>query len=117
MQRDDPAIHWLLNSSDPSVRYFTLIDLLDQSTRSREVQAARDQILDGPRVKALLAGQHIGKQKSKDSFGIHPGGFGVHPYKKWDGAHWRLVSLVELGFPAHESRAVSRAIVDRVAVA
>ena len=25
------------------------------------------------------------------------GGFGVHPYSKWKGAHWRLVSLVELG--------------------
>ncbi len=73
------------------------------------MKAARDQILDGPRVKALLAGQHIGKQKSKDSFGIHPGGFGVHPYKKWDGAHWRLVSLVELGIPAHEPRAVAAA--------
>lgn len=25
------------------------------------------------------------------------GGFGVHPYSKWKGAHWRLVSLAELG--------------------
>ena len=27
------------------------------------------------------------------------GGFGVHPYAKWRGAHWRLVSLIELGLP------------------
>jgi hypothetical protein len=27
------------------------------------------------------------------------GGFGVHPYRKWTGSHWRLVSLVELGVP------------------
>src|SRR5690349_1363248 len=27
------------------------------------------------------------------------GGFGLHPYSKWKGAHWRLVSLVELGIP------------------
>ena len=27
------------------------------------------------------------------------GGFGVHPYTKWTGSHWRLVSLVELGIP------------------
>jgi len=25
------------------------------------------------------------------------GSFGVHPYSKWTGSHWRLVSLVELG--------------------
>jgi hypothetical protein len=28
------------------------------------------------------------------------GSFGVHPYRKWIGGHWRLVSLVELGLPA-----------------
>ena len=66
MKRDDPAIRWLLDSSDPSVRYFTLVDLLDKSNRSREVKAARDQILAGPRVQALLAGQHSGKQKSPE---------------------------------------------------
>jgi hypothetical protein len=27
------------------------------------------------------------------------GGFGVHPYSKWKGSHWRLVSLTELGVP------------------
>jgi hypothetical protein len=35
-------------------------------------------------VTALLPGQR------------GDGGFGVHPYRKWTGAHWRLVSLVEL---------------------
>jgi len=33
------------------------------------------------------------------------GGFGVHPYSKWTGAHWRLVSLVELGVPATDAKA------------
>jgi hypothetical protein len=36
-------------------------------------------------ISGLLSGQHA------------DGGFGVHPYRKWSGAHWRLVSLVELG--------------------
>ena len=39
------------------------------------------------RIAALLAGQQP------------DGGFGVHPYSKWKGAHWRLVSLIELGVP------------------
>jgi hypothetical protein len=67
MHQHDLAIQFLLNSNDPSIRYFTMVDLLEKSNRSREVKAARDQILDGPRVKALLAGQHIGKQKSPES--------------------------------------------------
>jgi hypothetical protein len=33
----------------------------------------------------------------------------VHPYGKWRGAHWRLVSLVELGVPAGEPRCVAAA--------
>lgn len=38
-------------------------------------------------VRALLAGQ------------APDGGFGNHPYRKWTGAHWRLISLVELEVP------------------
>lgn len=48
-------------------------------------------------VRALLSGQ------------CRDGGFGGHPYRKWIGAHWRLVSLVELGIPAGEPRAVRAA--------
>ncbi len=111
VNRNDPAIQFLLNSGDPSVRYFTLIDLLEASPRSAAVKAARAQILDGPRVRALLARQHAGQRTSPDSLAVHDGGTlrGVHPYKKWDGAHWRLVSLVELGIPPHEPRAVAAA--------
>jgi hypothetical protein len=56
-----------------------------------------DELLQGPKFKALLDGQQPG------------GGFGVHPYRKWIGAHWRLVSLVELGIPAGEPRAMRAA--------
>jgi len=34
------------------------------------------------------------------------GSFGGHPYRKWIGAHWRLVSLAELGIPAGHRDAV-----------
>jgi hypothetical protein len=88
MDIQDPAVNWLLDSGDPSIRYLTLTDVLGQPSDSREVLAAKKQIPNGPVVKALLAGQ------------LANGGFGVHPYQKWTGAHWRLVSLVELGIPA-----------------
>jgi hypothetical protein len=106
---NDLAIEWLLDSNDPSVRYFTLTDLLDASPRSRQVIAARKEIPNGARVRALFAGQGAGERRAGGSLAVHAGGFGVHPYKKWDGAHWRLVSLVELAIPAGEPRAVAAA--------
>jgi hypothetical protein len=54
-------------------------------------------VLEGPKVRALLSGQRA------------DGGFGVGVYAKWGGAHWRLVSLVELGVPAGEPRCVAAA--------
>jgi len=96
----DPAIQRLLESGDASIRYFTLTELLDQPADSPDVLAAQRRITRGPRIRILLAGQQP------------DGGFGVHPYQKWTGAHWRLVSLVELGIPAHHRRA--RAAADQV---
>src|SRR5881398_2437182 len=84
----DPAVNWLLDSGDPSVRHLTLTEILNRPADSKEVLAAKKQIPSGPIVKALLLGQRA------------DGGFGVHPYQKWTGAHWRLVSLVELGIPS-----------------
>src|SRR5712692_8402277 len=87
MNVKDTAIDWLLGSENPSVCYLTLTDVLDEPSDSREAQAAKRQIPKGPFLKTLLQGQ------------LPDGGFGVHPYQKWMGAHWRLVSLVELGIP------------------
>lgn len=92
---DDPtraAIDWLLASDEPSVRAMMRRDILGEK---RPADAA--QILEGPRVRALLDGQQP------------DGGFGGHPYKKWGGAHWRLVSLVELEIPPGEPRALAAA--------
>ncbi|HET7419109.1 MAG TPA: hypothetical protein VFL27_01875 [Candidatus Dormibacteraeota bacterium] len=56
-------------------------------------------------LSRLLAGQR------------EDGGFGVHPYSKWKGAHWRLVSLVELGVPrrSRAARAAAATVLDWVA--
>lgn len=105
MIHSDSAVQWLLESKDPSIRYFALTDVLDEPPDSPQAQAMRKLIPDGLRVRRLLAGQGPGRRVSRRSLTTCEGGFGVHPYKKWDGAHWRLVSLVELGIPAEESRA------------
>ena len=90
----DSALQWLLQSTDSSVRYLATTELLDKPQDSPEVKTTRKLIPTGPRVRALLDGQQ------------NDGGFGVHPYQKWTGAHWRLVSLVELGITGENRQAV-----------
>jgi hypothetical protein len=87
------AVEWLLSSEEPAVRLLTRRDVV----RGPVADMNRAEVLDGPWVRALLSGQTA------------DGGFGRHPYQKWTGAHWRLVSLVELAVPAHDPRAVAAA--------
>ncbi len=96
----DPGVRWLLGLDEPSVRYWVLTDLLDYPAGAPEVRAAGAAIASGPRVTALFSGQEP------------DGGFGCHPYRKWTGAHWRLVALAELGLPEGDPRA--RAAADQV---
>lgn len=116
MDRNDPAIRWLLASKDPSVRYFALTDLLDESADSPRVRAARAEIPTGGRFRTLLSGERDSPLRRGSSgqwrelkFSAQAGGFGVHPYQKWTGAHWRLVSLVELGMPAGHPKGLAAA--------
>ena len=74
---DDPtaaALAWLLSSDEPAVRYLTRRELLDDLDGAAAAGDAA-QILQGPKARALLAGQQP------------DGDFGVHPYSKWTGAH------------------------------
>ena len=86
------AVTWLLNSGEPTIRLMTRRDVLGEQA---DDDAGR--VLAGAKVTALLSGQR------------GDGGFGVHPYRKWTGAHWRLVSLAELGIPPGEPRAAAAA--------
>jgi hypothetical protein len=83
--RDAAAVEWLLTSDEPAVRYVTRRDVLGEDVRADDAE-----ILRGPKVRALLSEQRP-----------------AHPYRKWYGAHWRLVSLVELAVPAHEPHALA----------
>ena len=74
-----PAVQWLLESDEPAIARLARRDLLGEPVE--------DAPADGPRVRALLDGL------DDDT---------AHPYKKWDGDHWRLVELVELEATADE---------------
>jgi hypothetical protein len=83
----DAGTEWLLGSEEPAVVYLTRRDVLGE-----DVEPDHAAILAGPKVSALLNAPSDG-----------------HPYKKWTGAHWRLVSLVELAAPPGEPRMLAAA--------
>jgi hypothetical protein len=96
----DPSLRFLPASHDPSIRFIALTDLLDLPQSDPEVASAKKLLPGGPKIRVLMTGQKGPKRKSSKSLTAHEGGFGVHPCKKWDGAHWRLVSAAEMGIPA-----------------
>ncbi|NCC51025.1 MAG: hypothetical protein EOM20_07385 [Spartobacteria bacterium] len=49
---------WLLEESNPSLRYRTLIELLHESPRSRMVREAKGVLVDSPAVKDLFVRMH-----------------------------------------------------------
>jgi hypothetical protein len=67
-------LDWLRTCPEPAVG----------AMAGRDLAGERTPVTHGPWVRALTAGLD------------EPG----HPYRKWGGAHWRLVSLVELEAPA-----------------
>jgi hypothetical protein len=81
----DAAVELLLSSNEPAIRFMVRRDVLGE-----DVSPGPEEIFSGPLVRELLSGQRS------------DGGFGVFVYHKWTGAHWRLVSLVELGVPADD---------------
>jgi hypothetical protein len=76
----DPVAVRLAADEDPAISALARRDLLGEP-------AAEADALRSPLVRALLAG-------------LEDRAVLERPYTKWTGAHWRLVSLVELGIPA-----------------
>lgn len=113
---NDPAVEWLLTSDEPGVRFLTRRDLLGEPADDDECE-----VMSGPKVTALLS-----DQRDDGAFWGRPGvirhyrGSSRRPEELvsvetvpagvaggWGATQWRLVSLVELGIPAGEPRAVA----------
>lgn len=77
----DPSVAWLADAADAAVRALARRDLLGEHVPA-------DDALRSPLVQGLLSYAPTG-----------------NPYDKWAGSHWRLISLVELGVPAHHDGA------------
>ena len=83
----DPT-EWLLGKNNPSVRYFTLTDLLEKPWTDPEVKEAQQEIMNTGVVPAILT-----KQK-KEGYWETPERFYSAKYK---GTVWQLMILAEHG--------------------
>ena len=98
--KGDP-IPWLLepDPDNPGVRYFALIDLLDQPADDPEVVAARQALMETGPVPAILAEQHVEGRPRRDQaevlrqvVDVHVGGEEV---RLRDGEPRAAVALLE----------------------
>ncbi len=82
----DPT-DWLLEADNPSVRYFTLTEILGKPPEDKEVIAAREQITKSGPVPAILAARENGIWGEPDRYYVD----------KYKGTCWQLLILAELG--------------------
>ncbi len=105
----NPAIiTWLTEPSDPSVRYWTLTRLLDQSAQDAEVIKARQAIKrQGPAVEILSHYAGDGRWEGEKDYYNH----------KYTSTHWQLLLLAELAADGQDERitAACRRMIDEVA--
>jgi len=82
----------LLCSAEPSIRWKTRVNVLGEPGDSKAVRALQKEIRGSARVRALLS--------RRDQLG-RPG-TARRVYYKWQGLHWVLASLADLGYPLGE---------------
>ena len=91
----DPT-EWLLGEDNPSVRCFTLTDILEKGENDPDVKKSRKAIMQTGAVPRILA-----KQKCGGYWGV-PENFYVKG--KYKGTVWQLMILAELGANPEEER-------------
>lgn len=85
--KEDPT-NWLLEDNSPSVRYLTLINILDRPDDDNEVRAAKRDLMQTGIVPDILQ-----KQREPEYLQAFSR-FYTHKYK---GLVWSLITLAELG--------------------
>jgi hypothetical protein len=90
----DP-VDWLLEKDNPSVRYFTLSQILDKPQSSSEVQEAKKEIMLTGVVPKILSKQSAG------GYWEAPDKFYTAKYK---GTVWQLIILAEFGADGQDER-------------
>jgi hypothetical protein len=93
--KTDPT-EWLLGEGNPSVRYFTLTDVLEKNKSNLDVAKSKKAIMQIGAVPKILA-----KQENGGYWGIAENFYVRGKYK---GTVWQLMVLAELGADSGEER-------------
>lgn len=89
-------LDWLLEENNPSVRYFTLVDILGKTAASKEVKDAKQKIMSSMIVSKILSKQKEGGYwVNRDNFYV---------YTKYKGTVWTLIILAELNADGNNNR-------------
>lgn len=79
----------LVRSAEPSIRWKIRLGVLGDDPRSKSMRVLQDEIRRSPRVRALLSHRaQLGRA-----------GTARKVYYKWQGLHWILAALADLGYP------------------
>ena len=87
----DDSTDWLLEESDPSLRYFSLLTLLESSQDDSEVSAARAAINESEPVRRILDAQR-------------PAGYWGRDKRPYHGVSKHLITLEHLGYGGEDER-------------
>jgi hypothetical protein len=85
----EDVCHTLLRSREPSIRWKVRVLVLGEDPTSRPIRRLQEEVRRSPRVKVLLS--------HRDSHGYLLAR--RDPYTKWQGAHWVLAALADIGYP------------------
>jgi hypothetical protein len=88
-------IEWFLERENPSVRYFTLRDLLDKSERDSELQAAKGAIPTSKLITKIFSKQKPEGYWEKPANPYHP---------KYKSSYWTIMLLGHLGMDRSDDR-------------
>jgi hypothetical protein len=102
----DEISNWLLEEANPSVRYFTLTELLDKQEKEIDVKEAKKTIMLNDPVKKILSkqnpdGSFLTQKMAQKSQALDPKN-GYQP--KYKGTIWQTIFLVQLGADPKDPR-------------
>jgi hypothetical protein len=91
----ETPIDWLLEAANPSIRYFTLRDILGKSENDTQVLKAKHAIPDSQTVKKILQKQKLRGYWEESSSPYLP---------KYKSSYWQIMTLGQLGLDRNDER-------------